>query len=274
MTKPYRSARSTRRRRRAAAEPGGSRAVDADGVDQHLGLADQPLQVADADLAVGVVAVRNDHHRLLPVPAPFGQRHRVGHRVEQRGSSAGADAAEGAAHPVGVAGPVVDEPRLVVEPVEEELVVRPEQIEVEAVEGAAGGGHPPALHAAARVERDAEADRRPLAAEVGEGLQFAVLVDEEVVPVEARHETPAPVGHRRADVDQIDAGAEPERGPVGLLGGGPGGRRGSDGDQQRNQPDAGARACHEESSVKAGGCPAGRRSTCGTVASSRRKLIR
>ena len=170
------------------------------------------------------------------------------------------------------------EARLVVEPIEEELVVRTEQVEQEAVEGGPCGGHAFAFHAAARVEHDAEADRHALATEVRERLRHPVLVDEEVVLVQAGHETPPPVGDRGADVDQIDAGTEPERGPLGVLCDGAGGHGGNDagqqGRQEKNGSDAGECARHGESPVGAGVGAAERRSMCGMGVSSRRKLIR
>ena len=110
-----------------------------------------------------------------------------------------------------------DQLRRVVEPVEEHLVVRIDQLEEEAIERLARGVHLVAVHAAAGVEDDAEADRDALGVEMRHRLQLLVVEDAEVVLGQSRHEPAGLIGHRRVDVDQLDAGAELERLRVGLL---------------------------------------------------------
>ena len=75
--------------------------------------------------------------------------------------------------------PALDEVRRVFEAVEEELVVRAEQIDQEPIQRrrAASFSSP---HAAAGVEHDPEADRHALGAEVRDLNRLVVLVDEEV----------------------------------------------------------------------------------------------
>ena len=77
---------------------------------------------------------------------------------------------------------------IAVEPVQEHLVVRIEQLREKAVERLARRGHFLAVHAAARVEHNAEADRHPLAVEVRDGLRLVVLVDAEVFLPQTRDE--------------------------------------------------------------------------------------
>ena len=63
-------------------------AVDADRVDQHFGLADQLLQRATSVRLLGVVAVGDDHERLLAVAPGLRERDGLGDRVVHRRAAA------------------------------------------------------------------------------------------------------------------------------------------------------------------------------------------
>ena len=108
--------------------------VDPDGVDEHLGLADDlPLDLGDARVAACVVAVR-DHHRAPSCgagrPAPAASTRPPCRRVPSRRS---ADVARAAAA-VRSRGPSLDEHRLVAESIEEDFILRAEQVEEESAE--------------------------------------------------------------------------------------------------------------------------------------------
>src|SRR5690606_34023516 len=91
---------------------------------------------------------------------------------------------------------------------EQQLVVPAEEVEDEPVYRGAGGRHLLIGHAAARVERDAEAHRHALVAEMRDLLDLAVVVDGEVLLAEPRDEAAVVIGYRRGDVDQLDAAAK------------------------------------------------------------------
>jgi hypothetical protein len=93
---------------------------------------------------------------------------------------------------------------------EEQLVVASEQVVDESIDGRPRRGHLVGRHAAARVEQDAQAHRRPVAAEMRYLLAAAVLEDREVVLGERRHEAPVLVGDGGGDVDQVHAALESE----------------------------------------------------------------
>ena len=65
-----------------------------------------------------------------------------------------------------------------------------------------------ARHAAAGVERNPEADRHPIGAELGDRLVHAVFVDEEVVLVQARKRSARRRRDRGRKVNQFDAALE------------------------------------------------------------------
>src|SRR5206468_4277491 len=65
-----------------------------------------------------------------------------------------------------------------------------------------------ARHAAARVERNPQADRDPLRAEVRDFHRLIVFVDEKVVSPKTWHESSARIGYGRGHVDQLDAAPE------------------------------------------------------------------
>ena len=101
--------------------------------------------------------------------------------------------------------------RIVAEPVEEHLVLFVEQLVGEPVERRLGFANLVARHAAARVERDAQAHGYPLRVEMRDLDRPVVFEDEEVVLAQPWDESTAGVGHRRRHVDQLDAAAESKR---------------------------------------------------------------
>src|SRR4051812_4531346 len=187
------------------------RAVDADRVDQHFALANQLLDREDVGAAARVVAVRDDQDGLLLVVPLLRHRDRVGDGIIERGAPGGANAIERLAEAPLVAGPPFDQPRGVVEAVEEHFVFGIEQLDEKTIERLARREHLVAVHAAARIEDDAEADRDAFGAEVRHRLRLFVVEHAEVVLREPRHEAPGLVAHGRIHVDQLDAGAELER---------------------------------------------------------------
>ena len=116
--------------------------------------------------------------------------------------------------PLAIGGPAFDELGNIREAIEEHFVLGIEQIDEKRVERVARGVHLLAVHAAAGVERDAEADGDALGAEVRDRLLLAVLEDAEVFLAQVRNEPAVRVGHRGGDVDQFHGAAEPERLPI------------------------------------------------------------
>ena len=194
--------------------------IDADRVDQHFALANQPLQLFDPRVAARVVAVGDDEQRLLPVAPGGGERNRFRDRVVQRRRAARLDAPQ-------LRGD------LFLVPSSRDAPARagcrtgrgtlrrllPSSSNRNRWSACLRGDQLVAFHAAAGVEDDAEADRDALRGEVRDRPQLAVLVDPEIVLTEAGDEPASPVTHGRGDVDQLDPGAEAELLP--LAGGGP-----------------------------------------------------
>ena len=133
------------------------------------------------------------------------------HGVVHRGPAAREQPAQLRAHPRAVFRPPLNELRVRIEAIEEHLVLGSEQLEQEAIERLARGEHFFTVHAAARIEHDAQADGNALAVEVGDLLQLLVLEETEIFFVQSGHEAAGAVGDGRVDVDQLDAGAKPER---------------------------------------------------------------
>ena len=107
--------------------------------------------------------------------------------------------------------PPLQQHRRVAEAIDEHLVAFVEEIRQEAIERAAGRLNLFAGHAAAGVERDAEADRHSFGAELRDGLPNVVFIDDEVVLGEVGHEAAVGIRHRGRDVHQLDAALEAER---------------------------------------------------------------
>src|SRR5262245_2874263 len=235
-------------------------AVDADGVNNHLALPDLLFQLAHADMARRVVAIRDHDERFLLILSARRHRHGVGHGVVEGGSAFGDDAIEDTCHRAPVSGPPLQEYRRIAEPVNEHLIAFVEQIRQEPIERAARRVDLFAGHAATRVERDPEAHRHAFGAELGDSLPDIVFVDDEVVAREARDESTAGIGHRGGDVHELDTALEPER--VRVLCGRLLAVERRDGEERGDDDRQRAKAVHHL------------RSTCGTTRSSVRKLTR
>src|ERR1700719_2527740 len=80
-----------------------------------------------------------------------------------------------------IAGPPRDDPRLMIERHNRELVGRIEQVDDESLHGRACVLNAAAEHAVARIDQDPEADRDALPGELRHRLRFTVLVDVERV---------------------------------------------------------------------------------------------
>ncbi len=143
--------------------------------------------------------------------ARLRERNRLGDRVVHRRAAARLDPVQRLADAPAIGRPLVHQLRRAVEPIEEHLVFRPEQVEQEAVQRHLRGRHLLAAHAAAGVEDDPETHRHALGVEMGDRLRLIVLVDAEVLLAQARDEPAVAVGDGRGHVDQFDAGAEAKR---------------------------------------------------------------
>ena len=129
-------------------------------------------------------------------------------RVVDRCAARRPDRAERLRHGGAILSPALHEHRTAVEAIQEHFVLRPEQIEEEAIERRLRRGDLLADHAAAGVERDAETHRHALGIELRDGLQLAVFVDEEVVLFQVTHESSAVVSDRHRHADELDARAK------------------------------------------------------------------
>src|SRR5204862_3676670 len=132
-----------------------------------------------------------------------GENRGVGRR-----SAGWPNAIERGADDVGRIGPCGDDVRLVVEREDEELVRRIEELEEETVDGAARILNALAVHAVARVEKDAQSDRHARARQLRNSLALAVLEDVERVPVESRGEPTFRISDGRGDADDLHARLE------------------------------------------------------------------
>ena len=137
-----------------------------------------------------------------------------------------------------------------VESIEKELVVRSQQVGQESIERGARRFDLASAHAAAGVEHDPEADRHALGAEVGDLDRLIVFVNQEIALAETGDEAARRVGHRRGDVDELDAGVEPG---VLLT------RHTAVTDEQRGGRRAGERGSAANLLVRHGGAPRSRR---------------
>ena len=118
------------------------------------------------------------------------------------------DAAQRPRQQLAVAGPPLQQHRIVAEAIEEDFVLTIQQIVQEPIERALRRLDLFARHAAARVERHAETDRHPLRAEVRHRHWLIVFVDDEVVGRQSGDETSGGIAHGRRHVDQLDTGLE------------------------------------------------------------------
>ena len=202
------------RRRRAARwrlrAPDGVLAVDADRIDQHLALADLLLDLADVGPARRIVAVRNDENRLLLVPSLARKRNGLHDRVEHRRAAVRRDASQRPGDQLAVGRPSLQQHGIVAESVDEQFILLVEQVVDEAIERGFRFAYLFARHAAAGVERDAEADRHTVGAEMRHLDAVIVLIDQEVFLAQPWHEPSALIRHARGHVDQLDAAAETE----------------------------------------------------------------
>src|SRR3954471_2231375 len=186
-------------------------AVDADRIHEHFRFADDSLQRLNVRAAAGVVAVGNDHERSLAVVTRLREGHGVRDSVVQGRAAARLNARELVAQLTLVVRPTLDEHRVVVEPVQKDLIVRIVELIEEAVERFAGGDHLFAFHAPARVEDDPETDRYALVVEVRDRLKLLVLIHAKIVLAKTRDEPAVLVGDRRGHVNQFDTGLETKR---------------------------------------------------------------
>ena len=165
---------------------------------------------ADTRTAAGVVAVGNDHDRLLAVLSALRHRHGFRRGVIHRRAAVRMNAAERHRQAIAIVGPVRDEIRAGAEAIQEELV----ELVVHQAEEAIDRVHRrrPLLagHAAAGVDDDAEADRRAIGAEVRHFDRLVVLVDEEVFLAQPAVEAARSIGDGGRHVDQLDAALELE----------------------------------------------------------------
>src|SRR4051812_4335435 len=187
------------------------RGIDADRVDQHFGLANQLLHREHVGAAAGVVAVGDDHDRLLAVVPLLRHLHRVRDRVVERRAAARLQAIDRVADDPFVARPALHQLWRVVEAEEKDFVVHVEQLRQEALQRFARGTDLLAIHAAAGVDDNAETDGHAFGAEMRHRLHLLVVVDAEVLARQAGDEAAALVGDGCVHVDQHDAGAELER---------------------------------------------------------------
>ncbi|HXI29760.1 MAG TPA: hypothetical protein VNG89_15085 [Vicinamibacterales bacterium] len=100
---------------------------------------------------------------------------------------------------------------------QEELVGRIEQLEQEALDRRVRVVDPPAVHAVADVEQQPEADRHPVARELGDRLPDAVLEDLEGVLRQILHEPAVLVGDRGDHAGDLDPRLEQLRVSDGRL---------------------------------------------------------
>ena len=142
--------------------------------------------------------------------------HRIGDGVVQRRAAGRKHARERPADRVAIGGPVLHQHRIVAEPVQKELVLGTGEVVEKLIERGLRRLHLFARHALARVERDAEAHRHAVRAEMRHRLRLVVFVDEEVFLAQPGHEPAARIDDRRGDVDQLDAALEAEPG-IGIL---------------------------------------------------------
>ena len=184
--------------------------VDADGVDEHFGLADLPLQRLNVGAAARIVAVRDDHERLLAIvpglaragaPPPPHRRAPCRRR--------GWMSSELVADPALVARPSLDELRMVAERIEKHFVVpdrRAARGSCSAPRARRPSSRPSMLPLVSSRMPRLTGTRSLLKCVTG--LQLVVLVDAEVVLLQTGHEPAVGVGHRGRHVDQLDAGLE------------------------------------------------------------------
>src|SRR4029077_15278989 len=109
-------------------------AVDADGVHEHFALADRLLELADRRAARRIFAIRDHTERLLEVPALLSERDRFSDGVVHRRAAAGRDRAQRAAQPRPLRRPALQEHWEVAEAIEEDFILRAQQIVEEAIE--------------------------------------------------------------------------------------------------------------------------------------------
>ncbi len=138
------------------------------------------------------------------------ERHSRRDGVVQRRGAARPDPRQSGRDPLAIRRPGFDELGLIVESIEEHFVVSIEQLEEETIERLPRRHPLLALHAAARVDDETQADRHALAVEVRDLLFLAVLEEAEVFLAQARDEPAVGVGDCCRDVDELDAGLEAE----------------------------------------------------------------
>ena len=98
--------------------------------------------------------------------AGAGKRHCFHQRVVHRRAARRGNAAERPANRLPLRGPAFEQHWAITEPVEKHFVVRTEQVVEEAIECRPCGVDLFARHTAARVERETEADRHSVGAEL------------------------------------------------------------------------------------------------------------
>ena len=154
----------------------------------------------------------NNDDRLLSMLTGGRQTDGLGHGVVHRGTAVGRDATNGATQKLTIGRPSLQQHWPVAEAIQEDLILRVEDVVEKAVERALRGADLLARHAAAGIEDDPEAHRHALGTEVCHRLWLVIFVDGEVLLLQARDEPAVRIGHARGDVDQLDAALEVELG--------------------------------------------------------------